>query len=133
MVLAAAVHVAAAKIPNDCEFERMVLMFEIALIKIAAQQGTQGTPVWMVGEQLKDICRSEPHSAELVAQDLDVPEMSLPNCEKKIKAYADKHRKGNFACVIPSVAERIIREFYGLTAEPAERPADTVINLLDLL
>ena len=25
---------------------------------------------WMVGEQLKDICRREPASAELVAQDL---------------------------------------------------------------
>ncbi len=88
----------------------------------------------MVGEQLKDICRSEPHSAELVAQDLDVPEMSLANCEKKIKAYADKHRKGNFACVVPSVAERIIREFYGLTIEPEPQlAADTVINLLDLL
>ena len=96
--------------------------------------GEEGSPVWMVGEQLKDICRSEPHSAELVAQDLDVPEMSLANCEKKIKAYADKHRKGNFACVVPSVAERIIREFYGLTIEPEPQlAADTVINLLDLL
>lgn len=121
------------KIPNDCEFERMVLMLEVALIKITAQQGAESTPVWMVGEQLKDICRSEPHSAELVAQDLNVAEMSLVNCEKKIKAYADKHRKGNFACVVPAVAERIIREFYGLTAAPAEQPADTVINLLDLL
>jgi len=125
----------ATKIPNDCEFERIDIdMLETALIKIAAQQGEEDTPVWMVGEQLKDICRSEPQSAELVAQDLDVSEMSLAECEKKIKAYADKHRKGNYACVVPSVAENIIREFYGLATAPAEQPAaDTVISLLDLL
>lgn len=108
-------------------------MLETALIKIAAQQGEEGTPVWMVGEQLKDICRNEPKSAELVAQDLDIPEMCLAACEKQIKAYADSHREGNFACVIPSVAEKIIREFYGLTSEPAAQSADTVISLLDLL
>ena len=108
-------------------------MLEIALQKITAQQGEEYTPVWMVGEQLKDICRNEPKSAELVAQDLDIPEMSLTLCEKQIKAYADSHREGNFACVIPSVAEKIIREFYGLTAEYAVQPTDTVISLLDLL
>ena len=108
-------------------------MLETALIKIAAHQGEEGTPVWMVGEQLKDLCRNEPKSAELVAQDLDIPEMSLMHCEKQIKAYADSHRKGNFACVIPSVAEKIIREFYGLTAQPVAQSVNTVISLLDLL
>ena len=110
-------------------------MLEIALQKIAAQQGKERTAVWMVGEQLKDICRHEPRSAELVAQDLDVPEMSLAHCEKKIKAYADKHRQCGFACVVPAEAERIIREFYGLTAleAPSTEPtAPAVINLLDL-
>ncbi|WMJ83174.1 hypothetical protein RBH76_10610 [Oscillospiraceae bacterium MB24-C1] len=108
-------------------------MLENALQRIAAQQGKENTPIWMVGEQLKDICRNEPRSAELVAQDLDIPEMSLANCEKKIKAYADSHRQGNFACVIPSVAEKIIREFYGLTAKPPAQSTNTVISLLDLL
>ncbi len=108
-------------------------MLETALIKIAAQQGDAHTPIWMVREQLKDICRNEPKSAELVAQDLDIPEMSLMHCEKQIKAYADSHREGNFACVIPSVAEKIIRKFYGLTADPAVQSTDTVISLLDLL
>lgn len=107
-------------------------MIEITLQKIAAQQGEAHTPIWMVGEQLKDICRNEPKSAELAARDLDVPEMSLAHCEKMIKAYADSHRQGSFACVVPSVAENIIREFYGLTIEPGQ-PTDTVINLLDLL
>ena len=88
--------------------------------KITAQQGKERTAVWMVGEQLKEICEKEPRAAELVLQDLENPEMSLANCEKKIKAYADNHKTGNFACVIPSEAEKIIREFYGLD-RPAER------------
>ena len=69
---------------------------------------------WMVGEQLKDICRREPASAELIAQDLAVKEMSITKAEEKIKAFADKNKTGNFACVTPMEAEKILREFYGL-------------------
>ena len=90
--------------------------------KIEAQQkGKEGTAPWMVGEQLKDICRNEPTCAELVDKDLDIKEMSLEACEKKIKAFADKNKKGNFACVTPIQAEKIIREFYGLP-EREEKP-----------
>ncbi len=69
---------------------------------------------WMVGEQLKDICRHEPGSAELIYQDLQVKEMSITEAEKKIKEFADKNKTGNFACVTPMEADRILREFYGL-------------------
>ena len=104
--------------------------------KIAAQQGKERTAVWMVGEQLKEICEREPRAAELVLQDLDIPEMSLANCEKKIKAFADNHKTGNFACVIPSEAEKIIREFYGLDkpAEQVKQPAPGgIIDLANFL
>ncbi len=87
---------------------------EKAIEKITAQQPKERTPVWMVGEQLKDMLRAEPHLAEIVSQDLDVKEMSISECEKKIKAFADGHKTGNFACVTPVEAEKIIREFYGL-------------------
>ena len=104
--------------------------------KIAAQQGKERTAVWMVGEQLKEICEREPRAAELVEQDLENPEMSLANCEKKIKAFADKHKTGNFACVIPSEAEKIIREFYGLD-KPEEKAKQLapggIIDLADFL
>ena len=99
--------------------------------KIAAQQGQKNTPVWMVGEQLKDMIRDCPGWQELVGQDLDNESMSLAECEKKIKDSADKHRKGNFACVVPSVAEKIIREFYGLTDEARGGTAGKIINLAD--
>lgn len=89
--------------------------------KIEAQQkGKEDTAVWMVGEQLKDICRHDPHCAEIVAADLDNPDLSLEAAEKKIKAKADeihkKNTKSSRACVPPNVAERIIRDFYGLPA-----------------
>ena len=84
--------------------------------KIEAQQkGRENTAVWMVGEQLKDVCRGDPYCAELVAQDLEHSGMSIVEAEKKIKAYADKQKRtGNCVCVPPNVAEGIIREFYGL-------------------
>ena len=84
--------------------------------KIEAQQAKveDHTDAWMVGEQLKDICRAEPRSAELIDKDLDIKEMSIRAAADKIKAYADKHRTGSFACVTPKEADKILREFYGL-------------------
>ena len=93
-----------------------------ALAAIAAQQPKTRSAIWMVGEQLKDMARREPESAELLDKDLDIPEMSIQQAEKKIKAYADAHKTGSFACVTPVEAERILREFYGLTA--GENPSD---------
>lgn len=80
----------------------------------AQRKGKEDTPVWMVGEQLLEIAADEPDSLELLKQDLTVPEMSLENAEKQIKAWADKHKKGNCCCVSPKVADGILREFYGL-------------------
>ncbi len=89
-------------------------MVDKAIEKIRGQQGKERSPVWMVGEQLIDICRHEPACAELIVQDLENEAMSLVKAEKKIKAYADGHKTGNFACVTPDEADRILREFYGL-------------------
>ena len=89
---------------------------EKAIQAIEAQQAAvkPRSPQWMVAEQLKDICRREPRSAELIAQDLENASMSITEAEKKIKAFADQHKTGRFSCVIPSEADRILREFYGL-------------------
>ena len=96
-----------------------------AINKITAQQEklTKGSAAWVVGEQLKDICRREPAAEELLDRDLDVPEMDLKHAEAKIKAYADKHKTGNFAFVAPETAEEILREFYGLHKGGAASPA----------
>lgn len=90
---------------------------------------------WMVAEQLMDICRREPVSAELIAQDLENASMSIVEAEKKIKAFADKHKTGNFSCVTPVEAENILREFYGLP-QPGEQEKPrgaVVLNLEDFL
>ena len=86
-------------------------MQEKAITMLEAQQAKvkPHSPQWMVGEQLKDICRREPASAELIAQDLDDPAMSIVEAEKKIKARADKNKQGNFACVTPAEAEEEAR------------------------
>ena len=108
------------------------------------QKGKENTAPWMVGEQLKDICRQDPHCAEIVAKDLENPSMSIVECEKKIKAKADeiqKKGKQKCVCITPNVAEQIIREFYGLpeaqtsaTAAlvPAPEPEPEDFGILDL-
>ena len=123
----------------------MECSISMAINKIATQQtGLEGTAPFMVGEQLKDICKSDARVAELILQDLDIPEMSITEAEKKIKAYADKHKTGNFSCVTPLVADGFLREFYGLhkpTAGAAElgvAVSDTttqgkIIDLADFL
>lgn len=102
---------------------------------ITALQGKERSAVWMVGEQLKDMIRDRPDWAELVAKDLKVKEMDLAACEKKIKAYADKHKTGNFACVTPAESEEIICKFYGLNREEKQekqQKAPSAGNMVDL-
>ena len=122
-------------------------MKEEAIKRIEEQQAKlkEGTAAWVVGEQLKDICHREAKSAELIAQDLQVKEMSLVEAEKQIKKYADAHRTGNFACVSPQKADEILRKFYGLpgapgkeaevpVAEPAHemKPTEGAVGIVDL-
>ena len=60
-----------------------------AIRKLLEQQSKvrERSPQWMVAEQLMDICRAEPESAAILAQDLDVPEMSIVEAEKKLISY----------------------------------------------
>lgn len=109
----------------------------------AQQKGLEETPAWMVGEQLKEICRRETESAALVEKDLQA--ITIADVAKKIKARADEIHKtahGNCICIPPNVAECIIRKAYGLPDAPAaavpeppkEQPAPTAAAplLLDL-
>lgn len=111
-----------------------------AIAALEAQQAKvkDRSPQWMVAEQLKDICRQEPRSAELIAQDLQVEAMSITEAEKKIKACADSHKTGNFSCVTPMEADHILREFYGLPSlnevkAPSPPPAKKRIDIADFL
>lgn len=86
----------------------------LALIEKQQKGLNEYQPAYMVGEQLKDIIRREPESAEFLAHDLEKPAMGIQDAEKRIKAEADKHKKGGSACVPPWIAEDILRQFYGL-------------------
>ena len=116
-----------------------------AMEAIAEQQAkvkARSAP-WMVGEQLKDMIRREPGIAQLIAQDLTAGGMSLTAAEAKIKAFADKNKTGNFACVTPAEAEGILREYFGLpkagephpsaapTPSPEGKAGEAVIDLAD--
>ena len=110
----------------------------IALLEAQQAKVKPRSPQWMVGEQLKDICRQEPRSAELITQDLQVEAMSITEAEKKIKAFADSHKSGNFSCVTPVEADRILREFYGLPSPdevkaPPPPPVKKRIDIADFL
>ena len=67
----------------------------IALLNEQQSKVKERSAPWMVAEQLKDICRQEPDNAELIAQDLENPEMGIVQAEKKIKAFADAHKTGS--------------------------------------
>lgn len=117
----------------------------VALIEEQQKKTKERSAQWMVGEQLKDICRMEPASAELLARDLKSENMSIIEAEKKIKAFADKHIVDKSSCVAPIEADRILREFYGLpeagntpastpaTAKAANAPGVMSLDLEDLL
>ena len=100
---------------------------EKAIEAIENQQGKlkQVSMAYTVGEQLKDILRTQPSAAGIVLQDLENDGMGIADCEKKIAAYASKHREGSAGCCPPQEADRIIREFYGI-------PAGGVVIGLDL-
>ena len=69
---------------------------EEAVGKIESQQAglAEWEPAFMVGEQLKDICRYIPGAAELIAQDIEREGMGLRDAEAKIRERADElHRK----------------------------------------
>ena len=83
--------------------------------------------------------------AELIAQDLDVKEMTLPALAKKLTDYARQHKVGSGFFMDDACAREIIIDFYKLpevpaqteppTPEPEKKPAPDWgnIDLMDLL
>lgn len=98
-----------------------------AEIKAQMEKADEYSPVYTLGMQLMDILAALPEAAsEIVLADLSGKGMTIADCEKKIKAKADEiHKKrGGNVSVGPHVADKIIREFYGIAEfEPkAGRP-----------
>ena len=113
---------------------------ELTEIISQQQKGKEGTAVFYVGEQLKDMAKRSELTAELLLADLKNLDMDITAAEKQLKAYADKnHGKNQSFCISPDVAEKIFREFYGLpqdedTAEKSETEhEEQMIDLGDFL
>ena len=101
------------------------------------QKGHENKPRFMIGEQLKEIAEREPLSAELLERDLEIEEMNLEAAEKHFQEYADRnHGKAKAFCITPKVAERLLREFYGLPIPeenaPEKKEADSSAGYIDL-
>lgn len=101
------------------------------------QKGHENKPRFMIGEQLKEIAEREPLSAELLERDLEIEEMNLEAAEKHFQEYADRnHGKAKAFCITPKVAERLLREFYGLPIPeenaPKKKEADSSAGYIDL-
>lgn len=96
------------------------------------------SPVYAVGEQLKEIARASEKACELLYRDLDRSGMGIANAEKKLKAYADAlhaENNGSSVCIPPNIAERILREFYGIPADISDGQKEqkaTAPDLIDL-
>ena len=108
---------------------------ELNLLIEGQQKGRENTDVFMVGEQLKDIGAESEHNAEILLQDLALPNMGRVAAAAKLKAYADKNRGiSNCVCISPKVADGILREFYGLEsrAEMKERATVQDSGFIDL-
>ena len=103
----------------------------------AQQKGHETEPRFMIGEQLKEIAEREPLSAELLERDLEIEEMNLEAAEKHFQEHADRnHGKAKAFCITPKVAERLLREFYGLPIPeenaPEKKEADSSAGYIDL-
>lgn len=87
---------------------------------------------YWIGEQLLDMVRGNEHAAGILAADLGNKGMGLKDAERKIEQYASRHRKGNRGCCPPPVAERLLREFYGLGEEAPAPLKESSTKLIEL-
>lgn len=106
---------------------------ELCRIIEEQQKEKEGTDAFTVGEQLKDMAKSDPAIARILSEDLQRSGMGIQDAAKEIKKYADASRKGNFSFVSPKKAEEILRKFYGLPDNAVEKATDGIMSLADLM
>jgi hypothetical protein len=97
------------------------------------QKGHENEPLFMVGEQLKDIARDNDEATQILLDDLSVAGMSISDAEKEIKKYADKNRgTAKSFCVSPAVAEKILIDFYKIPEVNAPQTEQNSTGYIDL-
>lgn len=112
-------------------------MISEMMINKQLESAKEGSLEYGVGMVLIEICKANPLADELVAQDLTIEAMSLKKCGEKLYEYAKKNKSGNCYGMIPQIADKLIKEFYGIhdkttAAQPVTAP-NNVISIEDLL
>ena len=116
-----------------------------------AVQAAKGNARQM-GKVVLMIAQADEHAAEVIAADLDNPEMSLQKCFDALYEYAKKHQKNNSWCCVCNRFEpdnpviQVVAEFYKVPldgVQPAAEPMETEsqaltaesdeLDLMDLL
>lgn len=78
-----------------------------------------------MGEVVLMIAQADKHAAEVIAADLDNPEMSFDKCFAALRAYAQKHQKGGFwGCMCnrfdpENPVIRVVADFYKIKLDGA--------------
>ena len=62
------------------------------------------SPAVMVGHQLMDLLKMQPEAAGFVLHDLQGKGMGIADCEQRIKAWADEHKKSG-SCALPGFVD----------------------------
>lgn len=120
----------------------------MSLHKIKAAVDAAKDNARQMGEVVLMIAQADEHAAEVIAADLDNPEMSLQKCFDALYAYAKTHQKGGFwGCMCNSYDPenpviKVAADFYkvdlGAVAsetpetQPLGRGSDD-LDLMDLL
>lgn len=117
----------------------------MSLHKIKAAVDAAEGNARQMGEVVLMIAEHNAHAAEVIAADLDNPEMSLQKCFDALRAYARKHQKGGFwGCMCNSYDPenpviKVAADFYkvdlGATASetPETQPLGRGSDDLDLM
>lgn len=103
-----------------------------------AVQAAEGNARQM-GEVVLMIAQADEHAAEVIAADLDNPEMSFDKCFSALYEYAKKHQKNYSWCCVCNRFEpdnpviQVVAEFYKVPldgVQPAAEPMETETQAL---
>lgn len=96
----------------------------------AAVDAAEGNALQM-GEVVLMIAQADEHAAEVIAADLDNPEMSFDKCFAALRAYAQKYQKGGFwGCMCnrfdpENPVIQVVADFYKVPLDGVQPAAET--------
>ena len=103
----------------------------MSLQKIKAAVDAAEGNARQMGEVVLMIAQENPHAAEVIAADLDNPEMSFDKCFSTLYEYAKKHQKNYSWCCVCNRFEpdnpviQVVADFYKVPldgVQPAAEP-----------